>query len=80
MHTSFISSDESGDEPEDHLITKPIPWRHEDLNTYFKELDSRYQGGLSSIQKRMMSKRIEGRDSERTHETVPQALRVWVRD
>jgi len=72
-----MSSEDSGEEGE--LINRPLPWRDETLTSFFGTLDRRYESSLSPFQRRMMSNRETGENSERTPESVPEALQTWVR-
>jgi len=75
LHVSLISSDES-DVEGDALATRPLTWRTDNVNEYFRMLDERWKAGMTSQQKRQSVSRILGRPSERTTTGVPQNL-LW---
>ena len=75
LHIGLISSDKS-DTEDDALATRPLTWRTDDVNEYFRLLDERWKAGMTTQQKRQSVSRILGRPSERTTTAVPQHL-VW---
>jgi len=75
LHIGLISSDESDTEG-DALATRPLPWRADAVNEYFRLLDERCKAGMTSQQKRQSVSRILGLPSERMFTGVPQYL-LW---
>jgi len=56
--------------------TRPLPWRADAVNEYFRLLDERCKAGMTSQQKRQSVSRILGLPSERMLTGVPQYL-LW---
>ena len=50
-HVTMMSSDESDGE-EETLVTRPLPWRAEEISSFFNDLDVRYRANMSNQQKR----------------------------
>ena len=59
---TYISSDESGDEGDTSLHSRPIPWLRK---KYLVKLDKMYFSGLSVKSKRLLKSRVQGRPSNR---------------
>jgi len=75
LHIGLISSDESKTEG-NALTTRPLTWRADIVNEYFRLLDKRWKAGMTSQQKRQSVSPILGLPSERMLTGVPQYL-LW---
>ncbi|XP_063424134.1 uncharacterized protein LOC134707904 [Mytilus trossulus] len=73
----FMSSEDSDSEDETRLITRPLPWLSKDFKSYMDKLDSKYQRQLNAQGKKLRSKRVVGRPSERPCPNKSQDL-SWV--
>jgi len=62
---TYISSDESGDEGDTSLHSRPIPWLRKKYHSSFVKLDKMYFSGLSVKSKRLLKSRVQGRPSNR---------------
>ena len=51
LHIGLISSDESDTEG-DALTTRPLPWRADTVNEYFRLFDECWKAGMTSQEKR----------------------------
>ncbi|XP_052069249.1 uncharacterized protein LOC127708419 [Mytilus californianus] len=65
MKIDFMSSEDSDSEDETRLITRPLTWLSKDFKSYMDKLDSKYQRQLNAQGKKLRSKRVVGRPSER---------------
>lgn len=77
MKIDFMSSEDSDSEDETRLITRPLPWVSKDFKSYMDKLDSKYQRQLNAQGKKLRSKRVVGRPSERPCPNKSQDL-SWV--
>ncbi|XP_063397998.1 uncharacterized protein LOC134682966 [Mytilus trossulus] len=73
----FMSSEDSDSEDETRLITRPLPWLSKDFKSYMDKLDSKYQRQLNAQGKKLRSKRVVDRPSERPCPNKSQDL-SWV--
>ena len=69
-----MSSEES-DTEDNSLRTRPLSWRTENVNNFFKLLDGRAKAAMTSQQRRQSVSRRQGVASERGTDTVPEHLK-----
>jgi len=60
-----MSSDESGDEGDVCMYSRPLPWLKKKYHSSLKKLDVMWTSGLSVSSKRLLRPRAQGRSSER---------------
>lgn len=65
LKQEFMSSEESDSEDDTLLVTRPIPWLSEEYKKAMEKLDKKYQRDLNAQGKKLRSKRVVGRPSER---------------
>ncbi|CAH3187466.1 unnamed protein product [Porites lobata] len=79
LHVSLVSSEES-DTEDNSLRTRPLSWRTENVNNFFKLLDGRAKAAMTSQQRRQSVSRRQGVASGRGTDTVPEHLKWAVCD
>ena len=79
LHVSLVSSEES-DTEDNSLRTRPLSWRTENVNNFFKLLDGRAKAARASQQRRQSVSRRQGVASGRGTDTVPEHLKWAVCD
>ena len=61
-----ISSEESGEEGEEVIYVKHIPWRSERFNDFVARLDTQATSKKSAMAKRQSKQRVPGENSTRS--------------
>lgn len=74
LHLSLVSSDESDEDEPTTMVTRPLPWRTDEVSNFFKTLDQRYKSSMTSQQKRQCVNRRVGIPSDRDSREVPEKL------
>lgn len=74
VRVSLVSSDES-DTGDNSLRTRPLSWRTENVNNFFKLLDGRAKAAMTSQQRGQSVSQRQGVASERGTDTVPEHLK-----
>lgn len=72
LTSTFISSEESGEE--DEIIVKSLPWRAPRVDAFFRSLDESSKNGKSPQSRRQMKNRVFGQHSTRPK---PSGIPSW---